>query len=430
MKTIAELSRAAAGWVATTVAMLCAPAAFGQLFEHPSSTPIDPAYARKVELAHEAAMQVPISSFYDAPVPLGPGKAGALLRTESVTNLPLPDGATAVRILYLGRSPADTPVTVSGIVLVPTGKPPAGGWPVIAWAHGTTGVERICAPSLSKDLGTYEWIEINSLLDMGYAVVATDYQGLGTQGQHPYLDKITNAWDTIYSVPAARSAVKSLSPRWVAMGHSQGGLAVAGVAELEATSKDPNYLGAVAIAGAWDAEKVVVRMNEPGADPLNAGYLAMFARGLQAIDANYKPEQILSAQGMKRVQEEGQHCWEVEIAFTFDLPQGTIYKPEWRTNPTVRKIFERDRLHGPIAGPLLVIASTDDESIPAKTTVDENVERLCAAHSDVQYVRFAGIGIDHDGTERATMGLRYRWIQDRFSGLPTHPNCSVHSPRS
>ena len=429
MKFVSELSQVTVRWMAVTVAIFCAPAAFGQLFDHPSGTPIDSAFARKVELAHEAAMQVPLSSFYDAPVPLPPGKAGEMLRSEPATNLPLPDGVTAVRILYRGQSPAGTPVPVSGIVLIPAGKPPTPGWPIIAWAHGTTGVERVCAPSLSKDLGSYEWIEINSLLDMGYAVVATDYQGLGTRGQHPYLDKITNAQDTIYSVTAAQSAVKSLGPRWVAMGHSQGGLATAGVAELEATSRDSNYLGAVAIAGAWDAEQALVHMSEPGADPLNSGYLAMFAKGLQAIDPRYKPEEILSTQGFKRAQEAGKHCWEVEIAFTFDLAQGTVYRPEWRANPTVKKLFERDRVRGPIAGPLLVIASTDDESIPANSTVDENVAKLCAAHGDVQYVRFAGVGIDHDGTERATMGLRLRWIQDRFSGLPTHPNCSDHSPR-
>ena len=36
---------------------------------------------------------------------------------------------------------------ISGSVSVPKGKPPKGGWPVITWAHGTTGVADICAPS-------------------------------------------------------------------------------------------------------------------------------------------------------------------------------------------------------------------------------------------------------------------------------------------
>lgn len=410
--------------LAASAALLCASTAFAQLFDHPSSgAPIDPAVARKTEIAHEAAMQVPVGAFYDAAMPLGAGKRGALLRSEAVTDLPLPTGVKAVRILYRGQSPDQAPVPVSGIVLVPPGKAPTAGWPVIAWAHGTTGVERACAPSVSKDLGTYEWIELVSLLDMGYAVVATDYQGLGTQGQHPYMDKVTNAEDTIDSVAAARAAVATLGSRWVAMGHSQGGLAVAGVAELEHAIKDPNYLGAIAIAGAWDAEKVFLRMTEPGSDPLNSGYLAMFAKGLKAMNPSFKPEEILTAEALKRVTEPGQRCWEAEIAFMFDLPPRPVYKQGWRDNPTVRKLFERDRLRGPIEGPLLIIASTDDESIPAQTTVDQNVATLCEAHGDIQYVRFAGNGIDHDGTERATMGLRLRWLHDRFSGLPTHSNC-------
>jgi alpha-beta hydrolase superfamily lysophospholipase len=275
---------------------------------------------------------------------------------------------------------------------------------------------------------SYTWNELSSLLDMGYAVVATDYQGLGAAGIHPYVDKITNAQDAIFSVTAARSAVKSLGPKWVAMGHSQGGLAVAGVAELEATLKDPNYLGAVAIAGAWDAEKVFSRMDDPGTDPLNYAYLAMFAKGLTAIDPSFTMDQMLTAPGLQRVKDAGNHCWEVQMAFTFDLPQGSAFKSGWRKNPTVRKLFERDRLTDTIGGPLLVIASTDDESVPANTTVDQNISKICAAHGDVQYVRFSGYGIDHDGTERATMGLRLRWIQDRFSGLPTHPSCAKLHP--
>jgi alpha-beta hydrolase superfamily lysophospholipase len=421
--------RAVVCTAAAAGAMLCASSALAQLFDHPSSgAPIDPATARKVELAHEASLQVPISPFYDVSPPPGPGKSGELLRSEPARDIPLPQGATAVRILYRSQSPIGGPVAASGIVLIPAGSPPPAGWPIIAWAHGTTGVERACAPSLSKNMGGYTWNELSSLLDMGYAVVATDYQGLGTAGIHPYVDKITNAQDAIFSVTAARSAVKTLGPRWVAMGHSQGGLAAAGVAELEATLKDPNYLGAVAIAGEWDAEKVFSRMDDPGTDPLNYAYLAMFAKGLTAIDPSFTMDEMLTARGLQRVKEAGNHCWEVQMAFTFDLPQGSAFKPGWRKNPTVRKLFERDRLSGTIGGPLLVIASTDDESVPADTTVDQNISKICAVHGDVQYVRFSGYGIDHDGTERATMGLRLRWIQDRFSGLPTHPNCAKLHP--
>ena len=43
-------------------------------------------------------------------------------------------------------------MAVSAVVLIPDGKPPAGGWPVIAWAHEFSGAARQCAPSLMKNL--------------------------------------------------------------------------------------------------------------------------------------------------------------------------------------------------------------------------------------------------------------------------------------
>ncbi len=44
----------------------------------------------------------------------------------------------------------------TAVVLLPKGIAPAGGWPVVAWAHGTTGVADQCAPSLSQDLAGYD----------------------------------------------------------------------------------------------------------------------------------------------------------------------------------------------------------------------------------------------------------------------------------
>ena len=409
----------------SAVAILIAPAAFCQIFEHPGTDEarIDPAAARKVELAREAAVLLPLTVFYDVALPLGPGNSGDLIRSEPAADLHLSPGVKAVRILYRSQSPAKIPAPVSGVVLIPPGQPPADGWPIIAWAHGTTGVARPCAPSLMKDLN-YGWSELSSLVDMGYAVVASDYQGLGGPTLHPYLDKITNAEDVIYSVPAARSAVKSLGQRWVVMGHSQGGLVAAGVAELEYAHGSPGYLGAVSIAAAWDAEKVLSRMDAPGADPLNNAYLALVAQGLRAIDPQFNLDKMLTASAIQRLKEAGDHCVEADMAFFFDLPRGSVVNKGWKQDPTVRAFFARDRLHGPIAGPMLVLASTDDESVPA-STVDDNIVRLCATGAKIEYVRYADYGLDHDGIERATTGMRLRWIRDRFDGLPAHSNCAV-----
>ncbi len=46
--------------------------------------------------------------------------------------------------------------------------------------------------------------------NLGYAVVATDYAGLGVDAGTPVVDAHSNALDVIYSVAAARAAVKEI----------------------------------------------------------------------------------------------------------------------------------------------------------------------------------------------------------------------------
>src|SRR5262249_4407688 len=133
----------------------------------------------------------------------------------------LPPGVTATRILYHSRTAGGADVLASRVVLVPYGKPPKGGWPLLARAHGTSGVARACAPSRMTTL-FYNWEGLYEYVLLGYAVVATDYVGLGTEGRHAYLDMLSNGTDVIHSVPAARAAVPNLSKRWVVVGHSQG----------------------------------------------------------------------------------------------------------------------------------------------------------------------------------------------------------------
>lgn len=119
---------------------------------------------------------------------------------RSVSNL----GGTTAKVLYRSTSGIDgTPTEVSGALFVPPGDPPPGGWPVMAFAHGTTGIQQECAPSASNDLlGSVGLIK--SYLELGFAVAAADYQGLGTDGNHPYLDNRTAGLNVIDSVRALR----------------------------------------------------------------------------------------------------------------------------------------------------------------------------------------------------------------------------------
>lgn len=164
------------------------------------------------------------------PILASPGRPGDL-----VEKIPLPEidasirdiGAQAVRVRYWSTSAwGDNSVIVSAAAFLPGGKPPPGGWPVIAVAHGTTGIRTECGPSLSPNLfGSAP--AIAGLLKQGFAVVAADYEGLGEPGKHAYLNSRAAGLNVIDSVRALRHAWPgAVSDRWAGFGGSQGGGAI------------------------------------------------------------------------------------------------------------------------------------------------------------------------------------------------------------
>ncbi|QBJ95084.1 lipase [Rhodococcus sp. ABRD24] len=202
-----------------------------------------------------AALLTPVTAAADGP-PVGsePG------RVESVEPLPaelgLPGTAQSYRLTYSTRDAAGRPSSSSGVVFVPAGSAPAGGWPVISWAHGTVGLGDACAPSRNPRTprdATY----LGHWLGQGYAIVATDYAGLGTPGVHPYLDGVAAAHSVVDMVRAGRAVVPELSPRWMVVGQSQGGHASLLTAHM-ATRYAPelDYRGAVTTGAPSNLENV------------------------------------------------------------------------------------------------------------------------------------------------------------------------------
>ena len=157
--------------------------------------------------------------------------------------------AVSQKINYRMPSVNGSETIATAVVFVPKGTAPAGGWPIVAWAHGTTGVANDCAPSNSTDLGGVDLV-IEQLIKQGYMVVAPDYEGLGSAGIHPYLNLASEARSIVYAVLAARENVPSAGTRWLAYGHSQGGHAALGAAQYANEATGLSYLGTVAIAPA------------------------------------------------------------------------------------------------------------------------------------------------------------------------------------
>jgi hypothetical protein len=167
---------------------------------------------------------------------------GTLLDQEAVAGAP--DGARAFRVRYVSRTSSGNPATVSGLVIVPAGVAPAGGRPVVAWAHPTTGVIPACAPSRSP----LRFAMIPGLRDMlkrGFVVAATDYPGSNPGEVQPFLDGVAEAHAVLDSVRAASRIEGSGASRHFALwGHSQGGQAVLFAGGLKA-----GYAPELALAG-------------------------------------------------------------------------------------------------------------------------------------------------------------------------------------
>lgn len=186
--------------------------------------------------------------------------SGKLISSQSV---PVPSSVSGAGRAYFFKYGMDGVgghiVEAQSLLLLPQRPVPAGGWPVVAWGHGTDGgISNACATSLDPDLGGYGNTIISRLLTEGYAVVAPDYEGFGTVDVHPYLHLRSEGTSLIYAVKAAQGVAQGLSPSWAAVGHSQGGHAVLGAAQYADTLvPELHYRGTVAMAPFSNAGRTV-----------------------------------------------------------------------------------------------------------------------------------------------------------------------------
>ena len=195
--------------------------------------------------------------------------------------------ADASLLTYWSVGPHDRPMQSTGVVYLPEGTAPADGWPVISYAHGTTGIADHCAPSVTGASDRFAR-NLEHWLSQGYAVATTDYVGLGTPGVHPYLDGRSAAHSVIDMVRAARAVEPSLSDSWVAMGQSQGGQATIFAAH-HATRYAPelDYRGAVATAAPSNIENLVFLGGPEFPDLPLSGTTAYIASILTGVRAHY-----------------------------------------------------------------------------------------------------------------------------------------------
>ncbi|MFW0786518.1 alpha/beta fold hydrolase [Gordonia sp. CPCC 206044] len=279
------------------------------------------------------------------------------------------------RISYLTTDAYGAIVPAAGIVRIPTGPRPAGGWRIVSWAHGTSGLGPSCGLTGSPDLIRGTAPTIDDLNRAGYAVVATDYIGLspGSPDPHPYLQSRSEASAVIDIVRAARSMFVGLSRSWVVGGSSQGGHAALAAAHLAPTyAPELDFHGTAALAPASNFEQLIPLIR-PGATRLpkvTAGSFAAVLAGMSVGQHDVDVSDYLSPLGKRIVEEIGRSCgpeWEgiLDGARPDDLLSKPLGDDTFRA--AIRK-YMGVRAAGHTE-PILVIQGLRDTTVPMPLTM-------------------------------------------------------------
>ena len=355
-------------------------------------------------------------AFYDVttldPAEVGAAEPGAVLRSEEVELTGPLDGATGWRILYRSTDADDAPAVVSGMVLVPDGAPPGPGRPVVAWAHGTTGIADRCAPSTAGNLFYDDYgAQARRLLDEGYVVAATDYHGLGTPGVHTYHRSEELARATIDSVTATHEldGTAPLSPQWATLGHSEGGLAALALDERSADAPaELDYRGSVVAAPTPRLSDVAPLMFLVE----GRGYGVLLLEAVAGEAPELDPRVALGPEAATRTALLTHGCWEEAVPGFDDIdPEQMLASPA--IGERLAEVMDDWAPLDPTAarGPLLVVQGESDLSVLPPFT-DELVDELCAGGVDVEYRTYPDAG--HDAVLPAAGDDVAAWLAGAF----------------
>lgn len=414
--------------------------------------------------ASGAAMaDVSLPPFYDAVTKMQPtGKLGEVIKKEKIAT-PIP-GAQAWRIAYISSDVNDRKTISTGLLVVPTGKAPAGGRPVISWGHGTTGAAQNCGPSQAVNpavaLNQYFLIGGNSWLDYGmpaleefikegYVVVASDYQGLGGGGKHQYVVSATQGRDAINAIRAAGSMKETgAGKKALIYGWSQGGgtaIAAAGspdyINQKGTAFDDIEMVGFVAMAppdltvltppgGVTEttAESMIGGLSKTFSDSVfNFTHLAMNLWGTQvAYPDRLKLTDLYTDEGAKVVDEIiANKCVHV-ASDTFTYTYGNDYSQLMKAKPENTKAWADALIAGSVpntkpVAPVIIFWGSKDTAVPP-VMGQLYREQMCKQGANVARVALGPL--THFATPAASQPIYLPWVKDRFAGKPAADGCA------
>ncbi|KAK8868971.1 Alpha/Beta hydrolase protein [Apiospora arundinis] len=397
-----------------------------------------------------------LDSFWDLPSNLSSAAPGDILRWQDISvealsaNWTIPGGASLSRFQYATEDVDGATVAASAFLLLPYAAPRRGNGKIrtLAWAHGTAGISPVCAPSNHKAL-YYDWSAVFSYVQLGYAVVAPDYAGLGstTPRGFQYCAGWTHAADMAFSVVAARQRVGAvLTDDWAAVGQSEGGMTTwrlnqrLAVEAEECVGDKTNatkpslaragrFVGSVAIAPADSIIDIIDALADvpPNAD---GGVLEIVGYIMRNI-ANLYPGQLrlenyLTEAALGRLELMTHSCvYGAFYALSYMDPHEFYVNASWTSDPAIvdwRRKYNREGLTA-LAAPLLVVQGADDGIVPPATT-ERVYNRTCAAHPEARVTYLGYEGLNHDTVTNTAQVDYMAWLDDLFNGKEMEQGCS------
>ncbi|WP_053153954.1 alpha/beta fold hydrolase [Pseudomonas sp. Pf153] len=350
-----------------------------------------------------------------------PALPGVVLKKEPLAlQETMPAASQAMRILYSSTDQRwqSGQVPVSGVLFLPNVAPPSEGWPLLAWAHGTVGIADRCAPSWTG-LRERDAAYINRWLERGFAVVATDYQGLGGPGPHPYTFWQAEGRSILDAIRAARTiGPQVISDRVFLAGQSQGGGAALGAAILAETyAPELNILGAVLTAPNSTFPDGPVALP---ARQSNTVFLSLASGGLR--ENAPRIEDLLTSKGLALLEVAREGCTR-EIARKSRELQVESVSELLTVTPDILDALRIPTTDMPLASipfPVLIATGQADRTI-APLRQYAVAAALCAAGNHVSWRLYDGLG--HDGVLHGSLNEAFAFARAQLDGQGFASTC-------
>lgn len=367
--------------------------------------------------------------FYRPPGPLH-GEPGDLIRqrrsqayNDPARLVPVP--ARSWQVLYRSTDARGEADAVSGTVLVPL-LPWTGGGPrpIVSYAVGTHGLGDQCAPSYKLVAGTEQELGlIQGALQLGWAVAVTDYQGLGTSGDHTYAVQRSEGRAVLDMARAAirlpDAGLSADAPVGI-WGYSQGGGAAASAGEQAPDYADELNVVGVA-AGGVPADLIAVARHLDGSPYF--GLLIAAAVGFQAAYPGIGVTDLLTDRGRVMFERARNEC--VELIAVGNLggrrlaELSTVEDP--LGHPPLRERLTENRIGSRAPEvPVRLYHAQDDQLIPysvGRALADE----YCREGVRVQFETLPVT--EHITGAVAGAPGTYAWLRDRFAGRAAPARC-------